>query len=143
MHYTTCTLDPCNTKFLMKFKDTMIGTIIKFINTSLNTGKFLDEWKIAVVRCLIKGQNLDTDYKNYCPISNLSFMSKLTEKAAQTQLMAHFTEQNLLPKHQNGYRKNFQHRLPYLISLTISGPTWKTKILPLLYSLTSVQHLTL
>ena len=32
-------------------------------------------------------------------------MSKLIEKAAQTQLMAHFTEQNLLPKHQNAYRK--------------------------------------
>ena len=34
-------------------------------------------------------------------------MSKLIEKAAQTQLMIHFTEHNLLPKHQNAYRKNF------------------------------------
>ena len=34
-------------------------------------------------------------------------MSKLIEKAAQTQLMTHFTEHNLLPKHQNAYRKNF------------------------------------
>ena len=29
MHYTTCEMDPCNTKFLMKFKDTLIGTITK------------------------------------------------------------------------------------------------------------------
>ena len=107
MHYTTCTLDPCNTKFLMKFKDTLIGTITKIINISLTTGQFLDEWKIAVVRPLIKRLNLDTDYKNYHPISNLSFMSKLNEKAAQTQLMAHFIEQNYLSKHQNAYRKNF------------------------------------
>ena len=60
--------------------------------------------KIAVVRPLIKGPNLDTataHYKNYCPISNLSFISILIERAAQTQLMTHFTEQNLLPKHQN------------------------------------------
>ena len=40
-------------------------------------------------------------------MSNLSFMAKLIEKAAQIQLMAHFTEQNLLPKHQNAYRKHF------------------------------------
>ena len=34
------------------------------------------------------------DYKSYHPISTLSFMSKLIEKVAQTQLMTHFTEQN-------------------------------------------------
>ena len=90
----------------MKFKDTHIGTIIK-INISLTTGQYLDEWKIAVVRPLIKRPNLDTEYKNYCPRSSLSFMSKLMEKAAQTKLMTHFTEQNMLPKHQNAYRKNF------------------------------------
>ena len=90
----------------MKFKDTLIGTITKIINISLSTGQYLDEGKVTVVRPLVKGPNLDTVYKNYCPISNLSFMSKLIEKAAQTQLMAHFTEQNLLPKHQNAYRKN-------------------------------------
>ena len=107
MHYTTCEMDPCNTKFLMKFKDTLIGTITKIINISLTTGQYLDEWKVAVVRPLIKGPNLDMEYKNYCPISNLSFMAKLIEKAAQIQLMAHFTEHNLLPKHQNAYRKYF------------------------------------
>ena len=67
MHYTTCTLDPCNAKFLMKFKDTLIGTITKIINISLTTGQFLDEWKIAVVRPLMKGPNLDTEHKNYHP----------------------------------------------------------------------------
>ena len=29
MHHTTCAMDPCNTKFLMKFKDTLIGIITK------------------------------------------------------------------------------------------------------------------
>ena len=107
MHYITCEMDPCNTKFLMKFKDTIIGRITKIINVSLTIGQYLDEWKIAVVRPLIKGPNLDTKYKNYCPISSLSFMSKLIEKAPQTQLMTQFIEHNLLPKHQNAYRKNF------------------------------------
>ena len=74
MHYTTCKMDLCNTKFLMKFKDTLIGIIAKIINVSLTTGQYLDKCKIAVVRPLIKGPNLDTEYKNYCPISNLSFV---------------------------------------------------------------------
>ena len=131
MHYTTCEMDPCNTKFLMKFKDTLIGTITKIINVSLTTGQYLDEWKIAVVRPRIKGPNLDTEYKNYCPISNPSFMSKLIEKAAQMQLMTHFTEHNLLPKHQNAYRKTSLLRLLHSISVTTSGPTWRIKNLPL------------
>ena len=80
---------------------------MKIINVSLTTGQYLDDWKTAVVRPLIKGPNLDTEYKNYHPISNLSFMAKLIEKAAQTQLMTYFTEHNLLPAHQNAYRKNF------------------------------------
>ena len=65
MHYTTCEIDLCNTKFLMKFKDTLIGTIMKIINVSLTTGQYLDDWKTAVVRPLIKGPNLDMEYKNY------------------------------------------------------------------------------
>ena len=107
MHYTTCEMDLCNTKFLMKFNDTLIGTKTKIINVSLTKGHYLDEWKTALVRPLLKGPNLDNEYKKYHPISNLSFMSKLIEKAAQTQLMTHFTEHNLLQKHQNAYRKHF------------------------------------
>ena len=112
-------------------------------SVSLTTRQYLDEWKIAVVRPLIKGPNLDTEYKNYCPISNLSFMSKLIEKVAQTQLMTHFTGHNLLPKHQNAYRKKSQLRLPYSISVTTSGAAWKIKNLHLSYALISVQHLIL
>ena len=136
-------MDPCNTKFLMKFMYTLIGTITKIINVSLTTGQYLDDWKIVVVRPLIKGPNLDTEYKNYCPISNLSFMAKLIEKAAQTQLMTHFTEHNLLPKHQNSYKKTCQLRLIYSISVTISGPIWRTVNLLLSYALISALLLTL
>ena len=140
MHYTTCKMDPCNTKFLMKFKDTLIGIITKIINVSLTTGQYLDAWKIAVVRPLIKGPNLDTEYKNYCPISNLSFMFKLIEKAAQTQLMVHFSEHNLLAKHQNAYRKNFSTETAVLNICDSIWSSMENKNLPQLYALMSVQH---
>ena len=48
--YTTCAMDPCNTKF--KYRH--IKTITKTINVSLTTEQYLDEWKITAVRPLIK-----------------------------------------------------------------------------------------
>ena len=33
------------------------------VNQSLTTGEFLDDWKMAIVRPLIKGPNLDTGAK--------------------------------------------------------------------------------
>ena len=56
MNHTTCAMDPCNTKFQMKFKHILIKTITQIINISLITGEYLDKWKIAVVRPLIKDQ---------------------------------------------------------------------------------------
>ena len=87
---TTYIMDPCNTRFLLKFKETILDAITTTVDQSLTTGKFLDDWKVAAVRPLIKGPNLDTELKNYRPISNLSFLSKVTEKAAQLQLQKHF-----------------------------------------------------
>ena len=40
---------------------------------------------------------------SFCPISNLSFMSKILEKIVVKQLMSYLLESNLLPKFQSGY----------------------------------------
>ena len=77
------------------------------VNQSLTTGEFLDDWKMAIVRPLIKGTNLDAEPKNYRSISNLSFLSKIIEKTAQLQLQEHFDQQSLLPNHQSAYRKHY------------------------------------
>ena len=63
-----------NTRFLLKFKETILDAMTIIVNQSLTTGEFLDDWKMTVVRPLIKGTNLDTKLKNYRPISNLSFL---------------------------------------------------------------------
>ena len=105
MNPTTCIIDPCNTRFLLKFKETILDAITTIVNQSLTTEEFLDDWKMAIVRPLIKGTNLDSELKNYSPISNLSFISKIIEKAAQLQLQKHFDQQSLLPNHQSAYRK--------------------------------------
>ena len=107
MNPTTCIIGPCNTTFLLKFKETILDANTTIANQSLTTGEFLDEWKIAAVRPLIKGPNLDSELKNYRPISNLSFLSKIIEKAAQSQLQKHFDQQSLLPNHQSAYRQHY------------------------------------
>ena len=104
MKPTTCIIDPCNMRFLLKFKETILDAITTIVNQALKTGVFLDDWKMAVVRPLIKGTNLDTELENYRPISNPSFLSKIIQKAAQLQLQK---QQSLMPNHQSAYRKHF------------------------------------
>ena len=106
MNPTTSIMDPCNTGFLLKFKEIIVDAITTITNQSLNTGEFLDDWKVTAVRPLIKDANIGTEFKNYRPISNLSFLSKIIEKAAQVQLQKHFDEHSLLPSHQSAYRKH-------------------------------------
>ena len=63
MNPTTCITDPCNARFLLKFKETKLDTITTTVNQSLTTGELLDDCKVAAVRPLIKGPNLDTELK--------------------------------------------------------------------------------
>ena len=99
MNPTMSIMDPCNTGFLLKFKEIIVDAITTITNQSLTTGEFLDDWKVAAVRPLIKDANIRTEFKNYRPISNLSFLSKIIEKAALVQLQKHFDEHSLLPNH--------------------------------------------
>ena len=86
MKPTTCIIDPCNTRLLLKFKNTILDSITTIVNQSLTTGTILEDWKLTSVGPPIKGQNLDTELTNYRPISNPSFLSKIIENAAKTQL---------------------------------------------------------
>ena len=77
------------------------------INLSLTTGVFPNTWKRTIVRPLLKKSSLETVFKNYRPVSNLIFISKLLEAAVLTQLQDHLYSQKLLPQYQSSYRANF------------------------------------
>ena len=49
----------------------------------------------AVFPYLYELQNSDLTLKNFCPISNLQFVSKLVERAAAGQLQSHLVKNNL------------------------------------------------
>ena len=98
-------------------QDTLPASVIKesvdritehmhvIINKSLQTGTFPQSWKKALVKPLIKSFKNGTIDKNYRPVSNLKFFSKLTEKAALQQIIHHCERHNLLPQNQSAYQK--------------------------------------
>lgn len=53
--------------------------VLTCINTSLKLGHFPSVWKEALVFPLLIKHGLDVIFKNFRPVSNLPFASKLTE----------------------------------------------------------------
>jgi hypothetical protein len=100
----SCELDPLPSP-LVKDLPSLRPIITRIINQSLATGVFPMEYKSAVVRPLLKKPSLDRDsLKNYRPVSNLSFVSKLIERAVASQLASHLRNNDLMEPRQSAYR---------------------------------------
>ena len=85
----SCSLDRIATFLIHEFVDLLLPFITKMVNTSLAQGRLPrpTSQKHAIVTPLLKKPGLDTsDMGNYRPVSNLSFMSKLVERAVASQL---------------------------------------------------------
>ena len=83
----SCQLDPAPTWLVKDMRTLLSPPIAGLFNLSLATGCFPTEFKKAVVRPRLKKTGLDTsERKNYRPVSNLSFLSKLLERVVQTRL---------------------------------------------------------
>ncbi|KAL5247937.1 hypothetical protein ACHWQZ_G017192 [Mnemiopsis leidyi] len=103
-----CDEDPIPVKLLPDCLNEELTLIILFIvNDSLRTGRFPTGLKNALVRPVIKDKGGDVNsFKNYHPISNLTFLSKVIEKCVQKELSAYLEANNLHASHQSGYRAN-------------------------------------
>ena len=103
----SCLLDPVPTWLFKNCLNELLPIVTSIVNLSLQTGTFPNELKNAVVRPLLKKPTLDPDLlSNYRPISNLSFLSKIIEKAVHIQLTDYLEENKLFPSLQSGYRKS-------------------------------------
>ena len=104
---TSCELDPIPTPLLVECLDALLPTITSVINDSLVSGSFPDIFKSALVKPLLKKPSLDpNDLKNFRPMSNLSFLSKVVERIVLNQLLEHLSSHNLLHPLQSAYRSN-------------------------------------
>ena len=81
-----CALDPMPTPLMLECLDTLLPVIASQINLSLEYGVFPDIWKGAIGYPLLKKVDLGSSFPNLRLISNLSYISKLTEKAVCQQL---------------------------------------------------------
>ena len=76
------------------------------LRKSLTTGCFPQEFKEAVVRPLRKKTGFDaSELKNYRPVSNLPFLSKLLEKVVQVRIQAFFDSNGLMLNMQSAHRR--------------------------------------
>ena len=83
----------------------LLPVITKLVNASLSTGHFPDEWKEAVVKPLLKKGAKDSGHKNLRPVSNLQFVSKITERTVFYQIFSYVTDNGLFPELQSAYRR--------------------------------------
>ena len=58
------------------------------------------------MRPKLKKANLDLIKTNYRPVSNLAFLSKITEKAVALQISDHISSNQMHQEFQSAYRKN-------------------------------------
>ena len=83
----TCDLDLILTWLLKKCIDQLLPIITGIINSSMSSGCFPDELKSAIIRPHLKKTNTDADeLKNYRPVSNIHFISKVLEKLVVKRL---------------------------------------------------------
>ena len=102
-----CEADPIPVKLLLQCIDEVKTILLFIINQSLQAGIFPSAAKSAIVRPAVKDYKSDLNsYKNYRPISNLPFLSKILEKCVQQQLTDHLEVNNLHAEKQSGYRIN-------------------------------------
>ena len=102
----SCALDPIPTWLLKQHISTLAPVITKMVNMSLEQGVVPSDMKRALVTPLIKKPSLDCEqYKNYRPVSNLTFISKLVERAVDAQLACHMAQHSLYEPMQSAYRK--------------------------------------
>uniref|UniRef100_A0A8K9WUB6 Reverse transcriptase domain-containing protein n=1 Tax=Oncorhynchus mykiss TaxID=8022 RepID=A0A8K9WUB6_ONCMY len=98
----SCILDPIPTKLLKELLLVLGPPMLNIINVSLSTGCVPNSLKVAVIKPLLKkpkSQNI----KNYWPISNLPFLSKILEKAVAQQLTAFLKTNNVYEMLQSGF----------------------------------------
>lgn len=104
---TFCLLDPINVAKVTTAYEASAAFIAKIINACFNESNFVSSEKLALLNPLLKKVGLDCEIlANYRPVSNLSFLSKLIERAALDQLVSFIDTNNIVPSLQSAYRKH-------------------------------------
>ena len=103
----SCPLDPVPASVFKQCSSVLVPVITVIINKSIHSGVVPDCFKAALLKPLLKKAHIDSEvYANFRPISNLIYVSKLTEKVVAKQLIQHVSSNGLYKVFQSAY-KNF------------------------------------
>ena len=92
----SCELDPLPTWLLKECKDELVPLITDIVNMPLRESMVPKSLKTAHILPLLKKTGLDSDIlKNYRPVSNLTFISKVIEKVISGRLNEHLINNSL------------------------------------------------
>ena len=95
----SCTPDPIPIFLLKEPIDPLLPFLTTMINASLREGCLPASQKHAIIMSLLKKPSLDDgEMKNYCPVSKLTFISKVVD-----QVVRHLHAYDLLPCLQLAY----------------------------------------
>ena len=101
-----CDLDPIHT-ILLKQLSSLLVTTIKNVNLSISTGTYPFAYKSFIITPLLKITSLHKKVLNiFRPISNLSLISKFTERIIKSQLQDHLSSSFLYNPNESAYKKN-------------------------------------
>ena len=99
-------LDGIPPRFLRDGASVLKAPITHIVNQSIQSGIVPNDLKTAKVIPLFKKNN-NTESCNYRPVSVLSAVSKILEKAVYSQLESFLIDNKLLYEHQSGFRSSF------------------------------------
>ncbi len=84
-----CELDPIPTNLLRECIYEILPLLTKIINLSLQLCDMPTSLKKAIIKPMLKKLGLELINKNYRPVSNLAYLSKLIERVVALQLVDH------------------------------------------------------
>ena len=91
-------------KILKQVIDTLLPYICELVNKSLSSGS-VDGMKQSIVVPLLKKAGLDPEvFKNYRPVADLVFLSKISERVVDIRINEQMTANNLHCKFEHGYK---------------------------------------
>ena len=103
---TCCSLDPINVSKLGEAYESAAPAVGAIINSYFDEGHFVATEKSGLNRPYLKKIGIDmNNLSNYRPVTNLSHLSKIIERAMLDQLVLFLEEVGVVPRYQSAYRK--------------------------------------
>ena len=107
MNNKSSLFDPAPGCLIKECTDIMFPILQLIVNKSFEEAEVPCHLKQATITPIIKGLDLDPEnIKNYRSISNTTFLSKVLEKAAFSQISFHVHKNGLYNINQSGYKQN-------------------------------------